>query len=393
MKTFRLPDLGEGLAEAEIIEWHVVEGDAVIVDQILLTVETAKALVDVPAPFEGRVMRCFGAVGDILHIGVKLVEIEPNPHSAESSLDDAATVVGSVSHQESDVDIDTFWLSDDLQDKNDPALGKATATPADKSAEKNIAAMPSARRLAQRLGIDLHRTLGSGHDGTILDSDVYNQCQHQLPGTEVLKGARRSMAKAMAESHHHVASVTLTEEIALAAEHHHDITVAVIKAMVAACHSEPSLNAWFDEETMTRCMHHQVDIGIAVDSEHGLYVPVLKSAESMQDEQVRQWLKETVVGIRTRRLGHDQRQSATLTLSNFGSIAGLYATPVITPPQVAIIGIGRLHSQLAFDENKQIVEKQCLPISMTFDHRACTGGEAARFMRALTRYLQSDVNI
>ncbi|WP_087018610.1 dihydrolipoamide acetyltransferase family protein [Thaumasiovibrio subtropicus] len=372
MKTFRLPDLGEGLAEAEIIAWHVDEGDSVETDQVLLTVETAKALVEVPAPYQGRILHRYGKVGDILHIGVKLVDIEPS--TAASS--DAGTVVGQVSQHTATVNVEA-----------EQPIGLAVTH---SELVDNVVAMPSARRLARKLGIDLHRTPGSGPNGTVLDSDVYNQCQHQLPGTEVLKGARRSMAKAMAESHHHVASVTLTEEAILAEAHHHDITVAVIKAMVHACQTEPALNAWFDEETMTRCMHDNVSIGIAVDSEHGLYVPVIKSVDSMNDAAIRGWLRETVKGIRSRRLGHDQGQTATLTLSNFGAIAGLYATPVITPPQVAIIGIGRLHEQLALDEQRSLVTQHCLPISMTFDHRACTGGEAARFMRALTHYLQGE---
>ncbi|WP_413110391.1 dihydrolipoamide acetyltransferase family protein [Thaumasiovibrio sp. DFM-14] len=374
MKTFRLPDLGEGLAEAEIIEWHVSAGDHVDVDQVLLTVETAKALVEVPSPFSGTIMHCYGGIGDILHIGVKLVDIDPAENDTGDN-SDAGTVVGNVSQQTSNVAVDQFWLDDEIQQQGN-----------------SIVALPAARRLAEKLGVDLLEITGSGSNGTIVEADVYNQLRYQLPGTEVLKGARRSMAKAMAESHHHVASVTLTEEVVLAKQHRHDITVAVIKAMVFACEQEPALNAWFDEETMTRCMHEQVSIGIAVDSERGLYVPVLQSADTLSDSEIRGWLQETVVGIRNRRLGHDQRQHATLTLSNFGAIAGLYATPVITPPQVAIIGIGRLHQQLAMGPDKQIVEQDCLPLSMTFDHRACTGGEAARFMRALRQYLQADAD-
>nr|WP_086938746.1 dihydrolipoamide acetyltransferase family protein [Thaumasiovibrio occultus] len=380
MKTFRLPDLGEGLAEAEIIEWQVAEGDVVDLDQVLLTVETAKALVEVPSPYQGRIAKRYGQVGDMLHIGVKLVDIDVE----ENAADTAATVVGNVSHQAANVDVDGFWLVE----ASAPNLTTNEIHPEGVNEHGLIEAMPSARRLAQKLGIDLRQTPGSGPNGVIVDADVYNQCQYQLPGTEVLKGARRSMAKAMAESHHHVASVTLTEEVALAIVHRRDITVAVINAMVHACQQEPALNAWFDEETMTRTMHQQVNIGIAVDSEHGLYVPVLQNADQYRDEEVRTWLKQTVAGIRSRRLGHDQRQLATLTLSNFGAIAGLYATPVITPPQVAIIGIGRLHQQLALDVEGEIYQQDCLPISMTFDHRACTGGEAARFMRALRDYLE-----
>lgn len=376
MKSFTLPDLGEGLAESEIIEWHVDVGDTVELDQVVLTVETAKATVEVPAPYSGTIVSRFGNEGDVINIGSLLLEIEEKAtadkpqQSAQKA--DAATVVGTVSHHDHDVNVDEFWIGREHQTKPTDAL----------------TAMPSARLLAQKLGVDLNTINGSGPSGVILDADVYNACDKQLPGTEVLKGARRTMVNTMAESHLNVAAVTITEEAVL--EHwasNEDITSRLVQAIVEACHQEPALNAWFDAETMTRCVHSTVNIGIAVDSRHGLYVPVLRHADEYSARGIRQWVDKTVTGIRERKIGREQLQHATITLTNFGAIAGIFATPVVTPPQVAIVGAGRIIEKLVLRDDKPVSVKT-MPLSMTFDHRACTGGEAARFMKELVRHLQ-----
>ncbi|MGF1695209.1 2-oxo acid dehydrogenase subunit E2 [Vibrio lamellibrachiae] len=381
MKSFTLPDLGEGLAESEIIEWHVNVGDTVELDQVILTVETAKAVVEVPAPYSGKITSRHGNEGDVINIGSLLVEIEEvgattsnakSKKEASKSKQDAATVVGNVSHQNHQVDVDDFWIGGD---HNTPS-------------EKAITAMPSARLLAQRLGVDLTRVHGSGGNGMIVDADIYNECDKQLPGTEVLKGARRTMVNTMTESHHNVADVTITEEALLGNWlPKEDISIRLIQAVIHACQQEPALNAWFDAETMTRCVHSTVNVGIAVDSVHGLYVPVLLHADDYNPKGIRQWLDTTVQGIRERKIGREQLQHATITLSNFGAIAGIYATPVVSPPQVAIVGAGRIIEKVIMKNDKPVGVK-ALPISMTFDHRACTGGEAARFIKALVEHIQ-----
>ncbi|MGB7995391.1 MAG: dihydrolipoamide acetyltransferase family protein, partial [Photobacterium halotolerans] len=228
---------------------------------------------------------------------------------------------------------------------------------------------------------------GSGPNGVIVEADVYRACDQQLPGTEVLKGARRTMVGSMTEAHQQVAAVTITEEALLDKwPKDEDITTRIIQAIVSACEQESALNAWFDAETMTRCVHHKVNIGIAVDSPHGLYVPVLRDAGSLNPKAIRRWIDETAEGIRARKIGREEFQHATITLSNFGAIAGIYATPVVTPPQVAIVGAGRLIDKLVMKDNKPLSVK-AMPLSVTFDHRACTGGEAARFVRALVQHL------
>ncbi|MGF1753346.1 2-oxo acid dehydrogenase subunit E2 [Vibrio makurazakiensis] len=385
MKSFMLPDLGEGLAESEIVQWHIEPGDTVKLDQIVVTIETAKAIVEVPAPYSGKIINRYGNEGDVINIGSLLLEIEEvgatvsatSESSAalqETKKEDAATVVGNVSHQSHHVDVDNFWVGN--ESNHSP------------SSEDRITAMPSARLLAQKLGVNLESVTGTGPNGVIIDTDIYTECDNQLPGTEVLKGARRTMVNTMAESHHNVAAVTITEE-ALLSEWlpNEDISIRLVLAVVHACQQEPALNAWFDAETMTRCVHSTVNVGIAVDSAHGLYVPVLRHADDYNAKGIRQWLDTTVQGIRERKIGREQLQHATITLSNFGAIAGIYATPVVSPPQVAILGAGRIIKKVVMI-NGQPVEVKAMPLSMTFDHRACTGGEAARFIKTLVDHLQ-----
>ncbi|MDC5806107.1 2-oxo acid dehydrogenase subunit E2 [Vibrio europaeus] len=377
MKSFLLPDLGEGLAESEIVEWHIKVGDSVELDQVVLTVETAKAVVEVPAPYSGVVVSRHGEAGDVINIGALLLEIEEQPELVGSTVSqakqqDAATVVGNVSQAAHHVDVDDFWIG-------------STHNP---SADELIIALPSARLLAKKLGVELKAVKGTGPNGMINDSDIYNEARKQSPGTEVLKGARRTMVSTMSESHHHVAAVTITEEANLGDWlANEDISGRLIKAVVYACQEEPALNAWFDAETMTRCVHSRVNIGIAVDSSHGLYVPVLKHADEFEGNQVRQWLDETVKGIRERKIGRESLQNATITLSNFGAIAGIFATPVVSPPQVAIVGAGRIIDRVVMKDDKPVSVK-VMPLSITFDHRACTGGEAARFTKKLVEHLQ-----
>lgn len=378
MKSFLLPDLGEGLAESEIIEWHVSEGDYVEVDQTVLTVETAKAVVEVPAPYSGIVVRRHGNEGDVVNIGALLLEIKEQGEMAETQTvsettsADAATVVGNVSQQAHSVDVDDFWVGADSNHHE----------------QSSITAMPSARLLANKLGVNLEKVEGTGLHGLITDDDIYHEAGRQQPGTEVLKGARRTMVSTMTESHHNVASVTITEEASLANwPSKEDISARLIQAVVYACQKEPALNAWFDADTMTRCVHSTVNIGIAVDSAHGLYVPVLRHADKFDDEGIRVWLDQTVQGIRERKIGREQLQHATITLSNFGAIAGIYATPVVSPPQVAIVGAGRIIDKLTLVDGQAVMTK-AMPLSITFDHRACTGGEAARFTKKLVEHLE-----
>lgn len=363
MKFFKLPDLGEGLAEAEIVEWKVSAGDTVAVDQVLLSVETAKALVDVPSPVAGVIARLCGAEGDILHIGAPLVEFEGG--------EDDGTVVGKVSSHQQHIE-DHFVVG---------AIAPGGAL---------VQAMPAVRLLAQKLGLDIDRIKGSGSGGMVTELDVQQAFEsQQSSGNEFLKGSRRAMAKAMELSHQTVVPVSITDEVDL--RHwrpDEDVTVRLIKAIGVACRAEPSMNAWFDGETLSRRLFKEVNVAIAVDSKHGLYVPVMENVAEREGADIRQGLDRMIADVKARAVPREMLQGATITLTNFGAIAGRYASPIVTPPQVAIIGAGKLFEKVVFIHG-EARPVRALPLSMTFDHRACTGGEAARFLRALVEALEA----
>ncbi len=367
MKYFKLPDLGEGLAEAEIVEWHVNVGEAINVDQKLVSVETAKAIVEVPSPVSGVVVKLFGQAGDTVHIGEPLVEFEGDG-------EDAGTVVGQIKATSSEVAEDKF------------IIGSAQV----QSGKSGPRALPSVRVAAKRLGVDLNHLSGTGPSGQITLEDVQKAqaSQDEKGELEVLKGPRKTMAKAMAESHAQVVPVTLNDDADLHAwADGEDLTMRLVHAIAIACKHEPALNVWFNGEQGTRRLMKSVDLGIAVDSEQGLFVPVLRDIGNKSQAELRKSLNAMRKGIKDRSIPPSEMVGATITLSNFGMIAGKYASPIVVPPQVAIIGAGRMSQQVVSVNGKMEVHSM-LPISLTFDHRAMTGGEAARFLGALLADLE-----
>lgn len=380
MKYFKLPDLGEGLTEAEIVEWHVKVGDTLTVDQLMVSVETAKAIVEVPSPQAGVVAALFGSAGDMIHTGEPLVEYQ-------GEQDDSGTVVGdlSVSENKKITQSDDFIIGS--------AYSKQTST------DQSIKATPSVRALASRLNVDLSHIKGNGEDGRITLADVESaQKLNEGKGhSEALKGVRKSMAKAMINSHENVVPVTLHDDVNVhkwatsANGEKQDITMRLIHAIAVACEAEPSMNTWFDGEQLTRRLLKTVDLGIAVDTEKGLFVPVLRDIKNRELPHLRAGLDALRAAVKSRKIPASEMQGATITLSNFGTLAGKYANPVVVPPQVAIVGAGGIRDDVVAIDGKAAVHP-IIPISITFDHRSVTGGEAARFLKALMDDLaKSDV--
>ncbi len=209
------------------------------------------------------------------------------------------------------------------------------------------------------------------------------------PVGEPLHGVRRVMAEQMAKSHAEVVPVTLTEQ----ADLHRwpqktDVTLRIIRAVIAACKAEPLLNAHFYGASTSRKLWTEINLGIAVDTPAGLYVPVIKDVASQSPESLRATLNSFKEKAKTQSFSPAELQNATITLSNFGTIAGIYASPIIVPPTVAIIGIGKSRPMVVAHEGQPVVHT-IMPLSLTFDHRIATGGEAARFLGVLVRELES----
>ena len=271
MKQFKLPDLGEGLQEAEIVEWHIQSGDSVELDQLLVSVETAKAIVEVPSPRAGVVTRCFGAPGDLLHVGAPLVEFE-------GDAEDSGTVVGNLSQDSghSDLAVDDFIIG---------------AAPSSRDAWA-VQASSEARRLAERMGVVLNDLSGSGAGGLITEADVQRAAAAQPDAGEALRGVRRTMARNMARAHAEVVPVTIVEDadLHLWPKEARDPMVRLARAIARACQVEPVLNVAFDGLRMSVTRQQQVDLGVAVDTPDGLFVPVLRDVAGRDAEDLRQGL-------------------------------------------------------------------------------------------------------
>ena len=370
MKNFRLPDLGEGLPEAEIVEWHVQVGDQVEVDQALVSVETAKAIVEVPSPEAGTIAKLYGQAGDIIHTGEPLLAFEGQG-------EDSGTVVGELKG--------SGTAGAEASEGDQFIIGAAASS---KRARANRAT-PGVRALAERLGVSLEQIKGSGPGGLITNDDVHRQASHQkqLGEAELLRGPRRTMAKNMALSHAQVVPVSIYEDADVGDwKKGTDITMRLVQAIAAACEAVPDLNCWFDGDNLSRRLLDEVHVAIAVDTPEGLFVPVLRDVNHRSQKDLRQGLENLREAVATRKIPPAEMQGATITLSNFGTLTGQYANPIVTPPQVAIVGAGRIREKVVPVDGQPAV-RRILPLSLTFDHRAATGGEASRFLRVLVEKL------
>lgn len=365
MKLFKLPDLGEGLQEAEIVEWHVQAGTEVQADQPLLSVETAKAIVDIPAPYTGRIVKLFGAVGDLVHLGAPLVAYEGD--------DDSGTVVGEMP------------VGRNVVAEEAVTVGVAAAARGGGGGGSGVKATPAVRALAHRLEVDLSVVTPSGPDGLITAVDVQRVAKllAELGPAEPLRGVRRAMAQNMALARSEVASATITDDADVHAwAPGTDVTIRLVRALVVACRAEPALNAWYDSRQMARRLLEKIHVGMAVDTPDGLFVPVLFDVGNRDAADLRNGLNRMRADVEARRIPLDELRGATITLSNFGMIAGRYSVPMVLPPTVTILGAGRIREQVVAVDGAAVVHR-VLPLSLTFDHRAVTGGEAGRFMAAV----------
>jgi len=448
-KIFYLPDLGEGLPDAEIVEWMVKVGDVIRLDDPLVSMETAKAVVELPSPVSGKILKLAGGPGDIVNTGAMLVEFEMDmsmpqraeaqdtghqhgaqAHAAEVAISEhaatpvATSVVPAEAPKSADAGtvVGAMQSSDAIRSEQTIAIG-------------GVKAVPAVRALAKKLGVDLARVTATGADGVVTMNDVKNAAATgtakpqtvavkpiaasapataSLFGNEAapiavpqrapappaaktdipmdvdqpIRGVRRNMIRVMSDAHAQVVPTTLMDDADIHAwDRGEDITVRLIRALVVASQAVPALNSWFNGKEGTLRRHSKVDIGIAVDTDDGLFVPALRNCESMTAQDARKAINRIRELVKNRSIPPEELRDFTIVLSNFGVFAGKYATPVVTPPCVCIVGAGRLFHELVpvlggFETHR------IMPISLTFDHRACTGGEAARFLRALLDDLQ-----
>lgn len=394
---FQLPDLGEGIAEAEIIEWLVKEGDLVAEHQPLVQVETDKAVVEVPSPVSGRIGRLRHRTGDIVHVGEILVTILATGESEAAAAPprrSSTTVVGS------------------LEDK-EVELPPQQPGPARAMAAHEVLATPAVRRLARELGVAIEEAHGTGIAGRITEADVRELAaarpEPTAPREEpetfgaveriALRGIRRTIARRLKTAVTQAALTTHMDEIdvtrlvaRIRGEHEGSGSISgafpwIVKGTVEALKIHPRFNATLDDEHEEVHLKRYFNIGIAIDTSDGLMVPVIHSADRLSVEALATEIDRLASACRKRSVEIKELRGGTFSISNIGSLGGIFATPIPNYPELAILATGRIAERLAREADGSIVSRHFLPVSLSFDHRVLDGADAARFVNALKEIL------
>jgi pyruvate dehydrogenase E2 component (dihydrolipoamide acetyltransferase) len=396
LREFKFPDVGEGIAEGEIVRWLVKEGDHVKEDQDLVEVETDKAVLTLNSPYTGTIEKLHGNEGDVIKVGTLLTTIQEGnisprslePAKLEPAKKDAGSVVGSLG-DEKEIEI----------------------TP-------TVLATPAVRALARQMKVDLSRLKGTGPGGRITKEDV-ESAAHKTPGPTVkpsiaeadaygpvekvpLRGIRRTVAKRMAEASKNVADVTIWEDadisdldqvrlkekrIAEAKGVKLTYLPFLLKAAIAGLRAHPYLNSTLDDEAGQIILKRYFNIGIAVDTPDGLMVFVIKEADQKNILELAKEIATLAEKAKARKLDLAELKGSTFTVTNYGVIGASYGTPIINHPEVAILGLGKIEDRPVARDG-QVVIRKVMPLSLAFDHRVIDGVEAARFLRVVIQHLE-----
>jgi pyruvate/2-oxoglutarate dehydrogenase complex dihydrolipoamide acyltransferase (E2) component len=342
---FKLPDLGEGLTEGEVARWLVGEGQQVAEDDPLVEIQTDKTTVEIPSPAAGTVARILVAEGQVVPVGTVLV------------------VIG-----------------------DSQGLTPAGSDPAERPTEpQRVRATPLVRKVAQELGVDLASLAPTGPNGQITEADVRSaqRGQSQTPGQalgegrrEPLRGVRRLIAEHMARAHREVPPVTWVEECDFEAVDLRLLVPTVLKACAASLREYPELNARLEGDEIVYLDRY--DIGVAVQTEQGLVVPVVRACDTRSLDELGAELERLATGARAGTLKPDELRGSTFTVSSAGKVGGLFQTPIVNHPEVAILSVGRIAPRPVVRDG-DIVVRRIGTIAVTFDHRVVDGARAAEF--------------
>ncbi len=417
---FKFPDIGEGLEEGKIIEWYVQKGQSISSGEALVKMETDKVVTDIPSPKSGVIAVTYGGIGDTVKVGNALVEIEiegVDGTEAQVILNEEIKKTGSEVVSEKG-----FGVVGTLEVAGDgaylPAGDEGFTAEKVPPERKKALATPVARAMAKELGIDINLVQGSGPAGRVTKKDIQSfdgisHMQNTAPQTsqaasaerysyESLSTIRKTIAKNMLRSRQNAAHMSVMDEVevselvaararlneALAAK---DMRLSylpfIIKAVARALKNHPVLNAELDLEHERIIYKNFINIGIAMDAEDGLVVPVIRDADRKSLMQVAADLKDLIERAKNRKLSLDDLKDGTFSITSYGSIGGYFAVPVINYPQVGILGVGRLTEKPTVKDH-QVAIGNMLPISMSVDHRIVDGGEVTRFLNEVLAYLK-----
>ncbi|MBY6277348.1 dihydrolipoamide acetyltransferase family protein [Symbiobacterium thermophilum] len=435
---FKLPDVGEGLHEAELLRWLVKEGDTVTEDQPIMEVQTDKATVEITSPVNGRVVKLLGQPGDILKVHSVVVIFDDGSPGALPTAGEVASGVAAAApagaQPQASLDVPAPAAQPAPAPAAPPAPAPAPAAgagPADRP--RRALATPATRRLARELGVDINQVPGTGPAGRVTSDDVRafaagrtapapaqaptqapSEAAAPTPATPApaapaeadderipLRGIRKVIAERMVKSKYTAPHVTTVEEVdmtelmafraqakELAARKGIKLSFMpfIIKAVVAALREFPYLNASIDDEAQEIVLHKRYHIGFALDTDAGLLVPVIKDADRKPVFAIAQEMNDLIARGREGKLAPDEMRGSTFTISNQGSIGGLFFTPVINYPEVAILGIGKTQPRPVVRDG-EIVIRQMAHLALSFDHRLIDGGMATRFLNRLAELL------
>jgi pyruvate dehydrogenase E2 component (dihydrolipoamide acetyltransferase) len=424
---FKFPDVGEGIEEAEIVEWCVKAGDTVEEHQNLAKVETDKAVVDIPSPIKGKIEALHFKVGDVIHVGQVLVTFEGegvirSRHDSHVAPAKPAASPVSPAKRES---VSVVGALAETDDEVMPAPASA-AKPA--AAPRQILTTPAVRRLAKELGVELNDVTGTGPQGRILEADVRNFVDGskrvatpvakspaaQMPSAPQptvaagsvqripIRGVRKAVSKHLSHSYTTAVHVTHHDEADATAlmrfrekskpdAERAGVRVTflplIIKAVVSCLKKHPYLNSSLDDAKEEIVLKGSYNIGIALDTPDGLMVPVIKNADKLNVFQLAREIERLAAAGRDRKLKLEELKDGTFTISNVGFIGGIFATPIINHPECAVLVTGKIVERAVVRDGAVAVRKT-LPLSLSFDHRILDGAEAARFTNDLIGYLE-----
>ena len=425
--VIRVPDIGEGIAEVELVAWHVALGESVKEDQPVADVMTDKASVEIPCHVHGKVIALGAAVGQMISVGAELIRLEVE---GEGNLkDDAAPaqatqIAASPAEKSKQSDIKA---SENIaipavqapKQASAPAARPAARAPvaqARKEGERPLAA-PSVRRRALDMGVDLRLVHGSGPAGQISHADLEAFAAGQGPvlggnpqyverhGEEAIPviGLRRKIAQKMQEAKRRIPHFSYVEEVDVteleqlrqqlnkihgATRGKLTLLPFLARAMVLALRQFPQINARYDDDAGVVTRYEAVHLGIAAQTDGGLMVPVLRHAESLDLWASAAGIARVAEGAKSGKLGRDELTGSTITLTSLGALGGIVSTPVINHPEVAIVGVNRMVERPML-KNGQVVARQLMNLSSSFDHRVVDGMDAAQFIQAIRALLET----
>ena len=419
--VIRVPDIGEGIAEVELVAWHVQPGDVVAEDQPIADVMTDKATVEIPSPVAGKVLALGSAVGQSIAVGSELVRLEVEgegnlkQNSAPAPVQQAQAATVLIASEASSASTPAVAVAASAAARP-PAAPRAAVVP--RTADERPLASPAVRRRALDLGVELRYVHGSGPAGRIghEDLDAYLAGGGQAPGQGVspyverhgeeqipVIGLRRKIAQKMQEAKRRIPHFSYVEEVDVTELEQlrqqlnkiHGVQRGKLtllpflaRAMVLALRDFPQINARFDDDAGVVTRYEGVHLGIAAQTDAGLMVPVLRHAESLDLWQCAAGIARLADGAKTGKLGRDELSGSSITLTSLGALGGLVSTPVINHPEVAIVGVNRMVERPML-RNGQVVARQLMNLSSSFDHRVVDGMDAAQFIQAIRVLLET----